>query len=426
MYLNWNPSLFSHRRDYNFSWDIPSKIYREVLSKNPQFAVASSTPGTVWIVVSRHFADAELKLARSGIQGSTAAASRQLGFMSLSIFDNVGHRVHTRGEELYHGPYVDSPQTLVRLEAKPNRQYTVVLDQHELPLPSYSFTMLLFSHCPLTVAEASEAMPCVVEEKGAWTRRTAGGNSSCATYFQNPQYKLSVNRATPVSILLSADLSEIHVHVDIVWAQGNRVTSVRLKDLVASSGEYRRGCAVADIPLLEPGTYTLVCSTFDAGQVAGFALRLASKTAISVTPVPADGAGRLLGKLPRLLMTEGEEKYRVPVDASCLTRATVNMQAVSIPQDGGRTGPPASLMVRVSVVHGHGLGQAVIAVSGQNEFRDPMVPIRTPQFDMEPGRIGAEGLWVLVESIGSHNMAVAMEGHIFSDSPVRVGTWEPI
>ncbi|KIE00403.1 Cysteine protease rim-13, partial [Metarhizium majus ARSEF 297] len=425
MYLNWNPALFAYRKDHHFSWELPAKVYSASLSRNPQFSVTSPSAGTIWILVSRHFVDAELDIARER-RDSMAAAARQLGFMSISVFENGGKKLQICGGEIYRGPYVDSHQTLARLDTRPGQPYTIVVDQHELPLPRYNFTMSLFSHSPLEVREALESMSQFTEQLGAWTRRTAGGNASCGTFFQNPQYRLSVKSPSPVSILLCADASDIHVHVDLIWAQGRRVTAVRVKDLVASSGEYRRGCAVADIAMLEPGVYTLVCSTFEAAQLGNFSVRVSSMVPTTIAPVPADGAGRLLTKLPHVHLVEGDERFRLPVNVSWLTSASVSLHSSAASQLGSKMQPPSSQVVRVSVVHGWGPEQVTIAVSGDNEFQDPGSTIRTPKFDMEPKRIRKDGLWILIESMGSHGAALAIDGEILSDSPVRIGSWESV
>ncbi|KAG6150898.1 hypothetical protein E4U37_005565 [Claviceps purpurea] len=424
MYLNWNPSLFTHRRDHHFSWTIPRDVYKTSLSQNPQFSVTEPKGGTMWIVIHRHFIDAELEIARSD-QDSTAGAAHRLGYMSISVFENNGLKVHTRDRELYSGPYVDSPLTLARLDTEPGQFYTIVIDQQELPLPQYSFTMSLFANSPPSVSEAREAMSCISEHDGAWTRRTAGGHSSCATFLNNPQYSLSVTRGGPVSILLSADSNTIHVHVDVVWAKGERVAVLRVKDVVASSGEYRRGCAEVNIPVLEPGVYTVVCSTFDAGQLADFVLRVASMTPVRVAPVPADEAGRFVTDLPEFLLAEGDMRLRASLHTSWLARASVTVQTANIPVVGTtRMRPSSSSMVRLSIVLGWGSEQVVLAVSGEAEFQDPSIAVRTPYFDMEPDRIQKLGLWIVMESVGCNSPRLAMKGNVLSDSQVRLGAWE--
>lgn len=418
MYLNWNRDLFPHRQHRHFTWEMPPPHLRATLACNPQFSVVAPSGGLLWMLVSRHFQDAELEIVRRRTE-SMAAAARQLGFMSILVFDSGGNRVQVTGEETYRGPYVDSPQTLARLDTTAGKCYTVVLDQHEFPLSKYTFTLSVFSHAPVQVQEAVEPMAYCAEELGAWNRRTAGGNSACPAYFSNPQYRLSIPEATPLSILLSTDGREVHIHVDLVWGHGKRVSSVGVKDLVTSSGEYRRGCAIADMPLVDPGEYTIVCSTFEAGQIASFGLRITSMVPITIDSIPADAAGRLRTPLTPFTLSGKIEGMRAPISANWLTRATVSGQTHSLPDWHNRT-----LFIRLSIVHGWGPDRVTLAVSGNNEFRDSAVTLRTPEFDIEPERVRAEGMWLVVESMGQHNGHYAMEGEIFSDSPVQVGAWE--
>lgn len=425
MYLNWNPGLFSHRQDHHFAWEMPPKNLCASLVRNPQYTLLSATKGPIWVLVSRHFVDAELDIARKR-QSSMAAVACELGFMSILVFENQGKRVQVSGGESHRGPYVDSLQTLARLEAGPRQRFTIVVDQQELPLPSYTFTMSFFSQAPLEVREAEERMSHFREQTGSWSRRSAGGSSSCATYFQNPQYRLSVCKSTPLSILLSTDNRDVHVHVDLVWARGERVTALRVKDLMASSGEHRRGCAVAEVHTLEPGLYTLVCSTFEAGQVAAFALRVSSTAPVMLDALPANAAGMLLTHLATLNLAEGEGERRAPLKASWLTRASVSIHGTLSP-DAGDCGRQASpLLIRVSVAHGRGHEQVTIAASGEGQFLEPAADLRTAHFDIEPGRVQREGLWLVIECIGSHHVEWAIDGEILSDSPVQVGAWEPL
>lgn len=422
MYLNWNPGLFAHRLDRHFTWNLPPAHFAASVVRNPQFSLVAPSGGLAWVLVSRHFMDAELDIARSRT-GSMASVSRQLGFMSILIFEDNGKRVQVTDGATYRGPYVDSPQTLARLDARPGARYTIVLDQHEFPLPSYTFTTSVFSQRQVHVEEAQEALPHSKEHLGTWNRRSAGGNASCTTYFLNPQFRLSASRAGLLSILLSTDNRDVHVHVDLVWAGGERATTVRVKDLVASSGEYRRGCAVLDVPAIDAGLYTVVCSTFEAGQMASFALRATSTMPLGLELIPPPAAGRLRTPLTRFYFTDGEERRRAPLTASRLTRASISacVAQTQAQQDVARR---SALMIRISVVHGWGPEQVTVAVSGDGELQQPTTALRTPEFDMEPERIRREGMWLVMESIGTHDATSAMDGDIFSESPVYVGAWE--
>ncbi|KAF7561907.1 hypothetical protein G7046_g2250 [Stylonectria norvegica] len=425
MYLNWNPALFAYRQDQHLNWHIPTARPASLLVHNPQYSLQSSSGGMVWILASRHFMDAELEIARTRTD-IMAAVSKQLGFMSILVFDNNGHRVQVSDGEIYRGPYVDSPQTLARLETQPNKRYTIVLDQHEFPLTDYTLTLSVFSQQPVEINTAQNAMVHTQEVTTSWNRRTAGGNAGCPSYFLNPQFKLSVPQATPLSILLSTNDNDVHVHVDLVWAKGKRVTAVKVRDLAGSSGEYRRGCAVADIPRVDAGFYTIVCSTFDADQFADFNLRVSSMSPVRLEPIPASAAGRLRTPLARFQLAEGEELRRAPLSVSWLTRASVTARSIapSASEIGARYS--STLSIRLSVVHGWAPEQSTIAISGDGEFQEPKAVIRTPELDMEPEWIQREGLWLVVESMGTHRVSESIELEIYSDAPVHVGAWELI
>ncbi|KAJ4192334.1 cysteine protease [Fusarium falciforme] len=423
MYLNWNPGRFSQRQDHHFNWKMPSPKLASSLVHNPQYSLQSPKGGEVWILVSRHFMDAELEIARNRTD-TMAAVSGQLGFMSILIFDNNGHRVQVSDGDLYRGPYVDSPQTLARLDASPMKRYIIVIDQHEFPLPEYTLTLSLFSQDPLRVKEAGDAMTHTKEITGSWTRRTAGGNSACTTYGTNPQFKLSLAQASPLSILLSTDIQDVHVHIDLVWAKGKRVQTLKARDITGSSGEYRRGCAVANITHVDAGVYTLVCSTFDAGQLADFALRISSMTPVTLEPVPADAAGRLRKTLTPFQLSDGEEVRRAQLSVSWLTRMSVTARSVIQTNLDPGSRPSSTLMVRLSVVHGWAPERTTIAVSGEGEYQELKSVVRTPELDMEPARLQREGMWLVVETMGTSQIGECIELELHSDAPVNIGRWE--
>ncbi|EXF85444.1 PALB protein [Colletotrichum fioriniae PJ7] len=421
MYLNWNPDLFTHRQDHHFTWRVPTKNMTSSLAHNPQYSVLSHTEQTVWILLSRHFADEELEIAKNK-SASLAAVSRQLGFTSIFIFESEGKKVQVREGFVYQGPYVDSPQTLAKFKLRNGTPYTIVMAHQDLPLDQYSCTFTLFSKAPLEVKPAEEAMSHYQELSSAWTRRTAGGNASSITYSQNPQFSISVARATPLSILLSSGDREVAIHVDLVWAHGRRVTSIGVKDVVASSGDYRRGNALVQVPLVEPGTYTIVCSTWEPGQLADFGMRVGSQVECQIKPVLSDRAGLLRTLAPAFIFSEGEENRRALVTVSRLSRAQV---VARCPLQTGRSSQPISTTaVRVSLVYGRGPQESTLAMSGGGEFRELTMAIRTPEFDLEPDRLRQDKLWLIVERLGSQQGRQSIEVEVLSDNPVHVGAWQ--
>jgi calpain-7 len=134
MYLNWNPGLFSHREDIHFRWNLADSSSPEgSFVSNPQYEVRSRVGGTVWVLLSRHFTsridkvDKDLNLS---VNGSTVEIG---GFVSLYAFDSNGQRVFSSDESVAHGPYVDSPNTLLKLELPARRAHIIVVSGQDLP-----------------------------------------------------------------------------------------------------------------------------------------------------------------------------------------------------------------------------------------------------------------------------------------------------
>ncbi|RNJ55248.1 cysteine protease [Verticillium nonalfalfae] len=424
MYLNWNPSCFGRRQDHHFTWHVPAMSWSGTFAHNPQYSICSSTGDTVWILLSRHFADAELSIARNQRSGSLASVARRLGYTSISIFDNGGKRVQEIGGALYRGPFVDSPQTLAKFALDAGKTYTVVMAHEELPLNEYSCTFSFFSATNLKIGPAEEVMRHYRELSSSWTRRSAGGNASSPTYSANPQFSITVSRSTPLSILLTTGSRDIAVHTDLVWSSGKRVSSIGRKDVVASSGDYRCGSAHSHVANLEAGTYVIVCSTFEPGQLSDFAIRIGTMIECAVRPVPGDGAGLLCTRLPTLEFAAGEERKRASITAPRLTRAYASARCPVLSDENGQHISHAA--IRIVVMYGRGPNASIHAISCEGEFRDPTTAVRTPEFDVEPDRVRHEGLWIVIEQLGSHRAWSGIEVEILGDNLIRSRPWEDL
>ncbi|OAA58508.1 calpain-like protease [Niveomyces insectorum RCEF 264] len=416
LYLNWRPSLFAHRQDHHFTWTLPSKATAHSLVCNPQYAMQSPVDGTVWILLNRHSQDAELDIIRkrrrstsafSNQRNSTAGSAApitsaspdsssaptttsQVGFIALYVFTADGKRVQLfeRPRWSHRSPLVDSPQTLLRFEARAGVAYTVVAAHINLPLPTYSFTLSFFSLTSLLVTPAVDMLPRQLEITDEWSFTTAGGSAASPDFVRNPQYALTLPAATPLTLLLCAEADDVPVRVDLVWARGQRVASLAMRDLVVSSGEYRRGCALAAVTprtppfsaatasttsantsggggsgsgsasfgsgVVDAGTYTVVVSTFERGQHTRYTLRVAAAVPPTLLPIPAEDAGKFrtsLAPLPLLYFDDdtvlnrasgsedadhGELRRWAALDARLNTRISLVVQAVET-RPGART-----------------------------------------------------------------------------------------
>ncbi|KAI0398813.1 PALB protein [Xylaria palmicola] len=427
LYLNWNPSLFTHRQDHHFTWQLPEANMIGSFAHNPQYAMKAEDNSQTWILLSRHFQDEELEISRKP-STTMAAVSNMLGFMSIYIFENNGKRVQLNDKAVYRGPFVDSPQTLAPFEARQGVNYTIVVAIQDLPLPNYSFTLSFFSRTALNIAPAQHDLKHYTELHGRWTHRTSGGNSVSPLYLTNPQFSITLPLAGPLSILLSTAKEDIPVHVDLVWANGQRVTAVTVRDLVTTSGDYRRGCALASIPRADAGTYTIVCSTFEPGQMADFALRIGSDVPCTVTPVPADAAGRLCTQLSPLAFRNGELKMRASVSVTRLTRASIVVSWGAGPNATGSTEattPRSHATIRASLERGRGPHKNVLTCTGHGEFQEVGLGLRTAECDVDPLAAQSLGLWLVVEQgVNACLDEDSLRVELFSDRQVLVGAWE--
>ncbi|KAG9232255.1 hypothetical protein BJ875DRAFT_515097 [Amylocarpus encephaloides] len=417
LYLNWNPGLFKHRQDHHFSWEIPEKGNPGSFIHNPQYSLKPSKEGTIWVLLSRYFATSEHDIALNATPIS--GTSNALGFTSLYVFSSTsGQRVYLSDDALHRGAFVDSPQTLARLEVTPNTTYTIVSAQHGLPLPKYSFTLSFFSRDPLTITSAVDGLPHFTSHSGSWTSRTAGGNAGAATYPLNPQFSISIPTTTPLILLLETTDPELAVHVKIVYSNGSRVSSITAKDILGSSGDYRRGCALSSLPAAEKGKYTIVCSTFEAGQTGTFTLRVGSRIPCTILPVPAETAGRLSIRLPILVFQSPTDRLLAPLTVPRLTKLLLVVRSLT---RGSQSRP----LLKVSFERGQGPNKRVLYVSGEDGFSDAPMGVRSRDMDVSPEMCdaGRGGLWIVVERLGGRNGVDEVEVEVLSDGKVGVGLW---
>ena len=421
VYLNWNPNLFSFREDIHFEWNLTAmRSPSGSLSSNPQFGVRSTVAGTIWLLLSRHFTTI------SSIVDDNANASRQTsgtqhGFISLYAFDNNGYKVFLSDSAKLRGTYVDSPNTLIKLEIPSAKWYTAVVSEQDLPPSMYSFTLSAFSLHPLKLREAQDKYRHYTLKKGAWTSSSSGGNASSAIYYTNPQFSIRLTEASDVSFLLEST-ERFPVHVKLVWANGKAVSSITTRDIVGDSGEYRKGYAFAEMSNVQAGTYTIVCSTFEQGQLGSFTLRIGTMSECIVEQVLSAEAGRLVLDVPTASFAPGVNCLLAPLICHRITRISVvarRRQSKSMSTRG--TSSPMKLAIEC----GRGPMKKVLVVSGETEFLDIPPLVRTKDVDILPNVCHAIGLWVAIHRVGlsgpQNNEEVNVK--ILSDEPIKVGEW---
>ncbi|KAF3087137.1 cysteine protease [Orbilia oligospora] len=320
IYLNWNPALWNHRYDWHFSWSQLSVITKPSTTDhlwnvpgcfwgNPQYKLInkSSTPSKAWILLSRHL------LRKKDFDRKTLW--NKSGHISLYVFATNGKRVYQSSGYLKRGPYVDSPQTLLRLEVPAKTAYTVVVSSQDLvPAEStHSFTISAFTSIPMAFEQVDEPYPHLFTVKGSWTISATGGNTESREYGRNPMFKISLSQPANLQIGLSIHAKPSEdgksvgkaiaaentasplIHVALLHSDGGkRVHTLARNKFLANSGEYKRFFTMCSAQQVPRGAYTIVASTYTSDQYAPFTITVGSSVPLGqsdLTVIPNEDAG---------------------------------------------------------------------------------------------------------------------------------------
>ncbi|TID14404.1 2-nitropropane dioxygenase [Venturia nashicola] len=431
IYLNWNSGLFSHRQDIHFAWDLTShRSATGSFINNPQFAVACSKGGTLWLLLCRHFKDTAELSGDSSLNVNVGPAGEFIGYMSLYVYDRNGQRMPISCTPLERGPYVDSPQTLVRLDVPAQTTYTVVISEQGLPPLNHTFSFMAFSDMKVQISEATSRFEHTSTVESAWTNATAGGGAHIVTYSTNPQFSLMVAHDTTLAMLLETPSSDLNVHVKLVRGHGKRIISLTRKDIIVDSGDYRRGSAYAEITEMEAGTYTVICSTFEANQKAPFTLRVESQVSTQLKQLPGENAGRLSRKLPMACFNWNNNK----IAASISPLRLVKLSAIA--KFRGSSAPTTRSPVRLSIELGRGPERRILGVSNEGEYcyagdgaGGGAGEVRTPELDLWAEMRRFAEMYLVVERMAGPETTgeERFDVEVWCDAKVQevceIGTW---
>lgn len=438
IYLNWNTGLFKYRQDVHFNWDM-SKPY-EVNGANkprgpmaslqhiPQFTVTASRRGDIWILLWRHFQNSVPEDATADDIESGRPYIDISGYITLAVFDAGGHRVMLLERPLEKGWYSDSPQTLLKLaNCEPGKAYTIVPLEQDLPATNHSFTISTFSNSPIVLDEATSRHACNTQVAGSWTQQSAGGNSNSPKYCDNPQYTISVPHRTSISLLLEACNPQLNVNVRLLHSGGKRVFNMHKKDIIADSTIYRPCCCIAENDDLDPGTYTAICSTFDAKQLGDFTLRIDSSLPTSAKLLPREGAGRIPFDLGLATFKQGETKIAAPIHP----RRLVNFYAIARQYDAAPGQSSGRSHVRLTVEYGSGPSRRIKVASNNGEYTDTSGDaVRTEAIDFSTEFItkyNYQSAYLVLDRIyvSSDNSEERFHVQLFMSEPdaIQVGVW---
>lgn len=420
IYCNWNPGMFNYREDIHFSWDLRTKRGATgSFAHNPQFSVKASGPGEIWLLLSRHFQDASSSTSGDEENISIDNVGLMQGHINLYLYDQYGKRLYISSPPCARGHYVDAPQVLCRGKVDAPKVFTAVVSEQGLPDIRQNFSLSLFSKIPIEVDFAKDPYPNSTEIASSWTRSSAGGRSGSLSFYSNPMFCVQVLKRVSLAMMLTTPASELNVNLKLVHSNGRRIQALNNRDIIVDSGEYRRGSAFAERRSLDPGVYTIICSTFELGQKAPFTLQVDSSEAIVLKQFPAQYAGRIAKRLPSIRFAPGISRLGAQIHPRrhCTFSAAITSSI--------RTHADSSTPLRLALVLRPGPNEGIKCMSNEGEYNDGRTAtVQLPEVNVWPG--SAENMWLMVEKMGGgesgeFGVDVLCDGRV--DDCVEIGEW---
>lgn len=438
LYLNWNPGLFRYRQDIHFEWSIDSqKTPGNCILHHPQFTFLTKKSEPVWFLLSRHFRDVptDVKEESDAFNDGSVRPDSQVnasgdapkGYMSIYVCNGHGQRLYIKDTYLESSDYVTTPQCLLRWDADADSNYTVVIDQDDLPPSLYTFSLSAFSNSSMALESALLKYPCQKIEQGAWTRQSAGGNTSSTRYFENPQYTLEVRQLSSLTVLLTSTNHEYPLHIKLALGYGKRIYRLQSRDVLVDSGNHRVGAATAEIKDLQPGLYTIICSLFEAGQMGDYTLRIDSSNDVVLKQIPRDGAGLKSMKLTPACFGANMHKIAAPLLPQRLASYTIVARFLKATSPRSIDhGTLARSPLRFSVELGRGPERKFLIASERGEYADSAT-VRSESVHIDPTVVNRGDLWLVLDRLSGPGGPVEewYDLEIFTDMPeaCSIGVW---
>lgn len=256
VYLNWNTDeLFTYTNKVTFFVE-PKELDNSSLIEEVQFFVRCK--GKFWVLLERHLPE-----SYSCIK-------------SIDWFDH--DRRKWRGETSCATPVSNSRFTLAKMDLQGYQDILAVLRSQTDRRQFY--TIHAYSDDPISL-QMPKKMPTL---KSCWSVSESGGNISMDTFGENPQFKLVLDEDCDCEIAVFAE-RVTHVNLTIFTDTGNfrRVTTVDNATMLSGQRfEYDAGSNSIH-RRLSAGTYYVVCSTFNAGELGPLRIAASHGTLSKIT-----------------------------------------------------------------------------------------------------------------------------------------------
>ena len=412
IYLNWNPGLFSFRSDIHHTWHPETaEILVSTLRSNPQFLVSSPHAGIAWILLDRH-----IRQPRGSLSMDSGTKAVEDGYLSLSAFAQNGQRVVTEGNALTFTPFVNSPNTLLKLELEPDIPLTVLLTGQRLPRTKFNFSISVLATHKCSFNYAEERYKFCLRQEGNWPQAQLGSPDADTENMTERRFVLQSYRLTSLYVLFESEPKDLPTKITL-RQHDSSLESHQLQGVQPRiNGPLRCGPHFAKFDNVEHGAHLITCSTYPSTSPMMFSLEVGSEYAISIEPATERGAGQLVSTLP-------EVKVSYPGQRIC---AQISISNVTHMAASARWSSTSSLCCTLTIEEGRRPFATKLTEVNKGYHMSSQYRIATHYIDAQPRSCGERGLYLTLEVIsdkivGESEAKIAVQ--ITSDAPILVGPW---
>ncbi|CDR35970.1 RHTO0S01e11254g1_1 [Rhodotorula toruloides] len=408
LHVNWDPSAFAASCTAHVSAPPASSTststrpaYRHAVCLRLNVGSGARASSEIWLLAARHTSNPFEKGECMGITvsrslgGSPGDANLRLDDAS-SLSDNL--------YDLYRFLPESGADT-----------YDLVVT-HEGSAADFAVTLRAYSNDRVNFVAGPPPLPYAREIRGGWTTSTAGGNHTCYTFLNNPQYSLKLSpppgsstRTAELHVVAETD-KDSPINARVVFGKGERIDRMEDRDLLAGDASYSYGRSSCSSARATAGSYTLVVSSFQPQHLADFSVSVKSNFIVELSPIPPEGAG-MYARQAKGCWTPGADggskdvlrNPRFTLRLETTTNVKIRLQTPT---------EPKLVSLFVYSVGSDGEPDKLVATSGS--YADYPCGVVTPLFRLDPREHG----YIVIPSTYQAAVHVPFQLLLYADAPV--------
>ncbi|BGP04545.1 cysteine protease [Rhodotorula toruloides] len=408
LHVNWDPSAFAASCTAHVSAPPASSTststrpaYRHAVCLRLNVGSGARASSEIWLLAARHTSNPFEKGECMGITVSRSLGG-SAGDARLRLDD-----ASSLSDNLY-----DLYRFLPEFDVD---TYDLVIT-HEGSAADFAVTLRAYSNDKISFAAGPPPLPYACEIRGGWSTSTAGGNHTCYTFLNNPQYSLKLSpppgsstRTAELHVVAETD-KDSPINARVVFGKGERIDRMEDRDRLAGDASYSYGRSFCSGARVTAGSYTLVVSSFQPQHLADFSVSVKSNLIVELSPIPPEGAG-MYARQAKGCWTPGADggskdvlrNPRFTLRLETTTNVKIRLQTPT---------EPKLVSLFVYSVGSDGEPDKLVATSGS--YADSPCGVVTPLFRLDPREHG----YIVIPSTYQAAVHVPFQLLLYADAPV--------